>query len=56
MSKITVEAAVWGRIKVEVSTDSANEAVTTADVTDAVVSALGHTGFELDDVESWEQA
>jgi hypothetical protein len=55
VSTVKVEAVFEARIKVDVDTESDNEAVSSSDVMQAVVDALGYTGIEIDDVTEWTQ-
>ena len=50
-----VEACFEARITVDVNTESDNEAITTSDVMQAVVDALGYTGIEVDDVTEFTE-
>lgn len=50
-----VEAEISARYIVDVTTGSENEAVTSGDVMQAVVDALGYSGIEIDDVTAWEE-
>lgn len=55
MTAISVKAWFEAELILTVDTESDNEAVTTADVQQAVQDAIGFTGIDILDVTEWTQ-